>query len=98
MVLAVGGSVSVWAAAGAFFQVDEATDDGGGMLGLSLLALAVGSFVAAVAVLGQDHVGRLLKASDPSVPVAPPGWYEASSGDGRWMWWDGEAWGDPPQD
>ena len=34
----------------------------------------------------------------PGSPVAavPPGWYPATDGTGRVMWWDGSQWTDPP--
>jgi hypothetical protein len=95
VLLALGGIAACWAALSASTRVDDGAD-GGGAPALWLLALAFASFVAAVWVIAQGHIRRLFEGPTSSVSSAAPGWYEVRASETTWMWWDGQAWRDPP--
>ena len=59
-----------------------------------LMCLGIGLFVAGLRKSPQEVSA---KAGTPATAAAmPPGWYPASDGTGRVMWWDGSQWADPP--
>lgn len=69
------------------------------LIGL-LVILGLGAAVA----MGTVFVVRAARSSSrPQMPpqplspaVSPPGWYPATDGSGRVMWWDGTQWSDFP--
>ena len=59
-----------------------------------LMCLGIGLFIAGLRSGPQGGSGT---AGTPGAATAmPPGWYPATDGTGRVMWWDGTQWADPP--
>ena len=62
-------------------------------LGLGV-AVAVGTVLV---VKAARSPGRPQLPAQPLPPaVSPPGWYPATDGSRRVMWWDGSKWSDAP--
>lgn len=57
-----------------------------------LMCLGIGLFIA-----GLRQSPQAASATATATAAAmPPGWYPATDGTGRVMWWDGSQWAEPP--
>ncbi len=67
------------------------------LIGL-LVILGLGAAVAVGTVFVVRAARSPGRPQMPPQPVAaaPPGWYPATDGSGRGMWWDGTKWSDFP--
>ena len=65
-----------------------------------LVILGLGAAVAVGAVFVVRVARSPIRPQMPPQPLpvvaAPPGWYPATDGSGRVMWWDGTQWSDAP--
>jgi hypothetical protein len=59
-----------------------------------LMCLGIGLFIAGLRKSPQ--VVSTKEGSPATAAAMPPGWYPATDGTGRVMWWDGSQWADPP--
>lgn len=57
-----------------------------------LMCLGIGLLIGGRRKNSQE----LSTMTGTSIAAMPPGWYPATDGTGRVMWWDGTRWADPP--
>lgn len=60
-----------------------------------LIGLVAGVTLLVMGIVGSKTPSAS-QASAPTATVHPPGWYPATDGSGRVMWWDGQEWSQPP--
>jgi hypothetical protein len=72
----------------------------GALLALMVVALLAGAFGVGiyflVRIANRAQVPRATSTTVPPVTASPPGWYPATDGTGRVLYWNGREWSNPP--